>query len=235
MTFEKLQNFLSVPFINRLIKWIRSVDSTIMTNDAKNIFEKFLINIVAPELFNNETPSEFKNHPHLNQKIPTLKHSNQNIIREICRYYIICFLILVHNLLVLDGQNVHLLYHCKSGQDRTGTFYAINQMCLHIFFTKKNDILESINKLNSKSTHMDILNLLINYFSFIDITNKELLEFNLYPSYLITWFSTGVPGLKWSLGKSEYTIIVENRFAYMITPTVNSAVLFEGKSAIRGS
>ena len=226
---------IDLTFINKLKGWIDLIKSDILKIKAKKLFNTFLTDIVAFDLFNNQTPDLFKNHPHLNTKIPTLKHGEQLILREGIRYYLICFLILIHNLLILDGQNVKLLYHCKSGQDRTGTFYAINQMCLHVFFTKKTEILEDINKLDDTTTHTDILNLLIKYFSYIDTNNKTLFEFNLYPSYLITWFSTGVPGLKWSLGKTEKTILVENRFAYMITPNVISAVLLEGKSSIRGS
>ncbi len=65
--------------------------------------------------------------------------------------------------------------------------------------------------------------------------NKNLLQYNLYPSYVITWVSTGIPRLKWQLGKKEFVMNIENKFAYIVTENPTIASEFEGGSGLRGS
>ena len=105
---------IDLTFIDRLKGWISLIKFDILKTRAKELFNTFLTDEVAYDIFNNLTPKHFTNHPHLNAKISTLKHGDQVILRESFRYYVICFLILTHNILVLDGQKVKLFYHCRN-------------------------------------------------------------------------------------------------------------------------
>ena len=126
-----------------------------------------------------------------------------------------------------------LLYHCKSGQDRTGTLYAINQMVITIYLANKKMI---NSEMSNELTLDNIIKILIKYFDINNVSIKNQLQRHLYMSYIITWASTGIPGIKWSLGSSKPLLgSVENKFAYLVTTDVNNARLFEGYSKYRGS
>ncbi len=58
--------------------------------------------------------------------------------------------------------------------------------------------------------------------------NINLLEYYLHQSFLLSWFLTGVPGLKY-----DSDSISENRFAYLITHNKVNAKMFEGYSKLR--
>ena len=73
-------------------------------------------------------------------------------------------------------------------------------------------------------------NVLKKYFDFSSGSNKLIIERHLVTSYLMTWISTGIPGIKWNLGKTG-----ENKFAYMVTRDKKNALIFQGGSMYRGS
>jgi hypothetical protein len=128
-----------------------------------------------------------------------------------------------------------LLYHCKSGQDRTGTFYAINQMVNEVTTERYADIIIDIE--NNNITFVDIYD---KYFSPKPKSETVSIERinNLYTiiykhllfSYYVTLTSTGFPGIKWSLGKST-----ENQFSYLLLRNAEDARAFEGASILRGA
>jgi hypothetical protein len=156
--------------------------------------------------------------------------TNENIRLVMC-----CYISLIFYLLSKDKPDTYiLLYHCKSGQDRTGTFYAINQMVNEITTNKYNEIIKDIE--NDKS----FIDIFYTYYSLLQqintttpyyitsmkstkkycpttfegdknfkIINKDVklcyLKY-LFFSYNITITSTGCPGLKWSLGNKNLPI-----------------------------
>jgi hypothetical protein len=156
--------------------------------------------------------------------------TNENIRLAMC-----CYISLIFFLLSKDKPNTYiLLYHCKSGQDRTGTFYAINQMVNEITQKNYDKIIIDIN--DNKS----FIEIFYKYFSLTQqintttsyyitsmkstkkycpttfeadkdykIINKDVKQCYLkylFFSYNITITSTGCPGLKWSLGNKNLPI-----------------------------
>jgi hypothetical protein len=111
---------------------------------------------------------------------------------------------------------------------------AINQTCNYIFS-------EKISEIKTKLANKDNINSNVAFFRsiletfFRPISNVLFLQYNLYPSYVITWASSGIPGLKWQLGKTEFGMSIENKFAYIVTENVETALALEGGSNLRGS
>jgi hypothetical protein len=123
-----------------------------------------------------------------------------------------------------------LLYHCKSGQDRTGTVFAINQMVNEI--TRKK-YCEIISLIMAGTSFVDIFiqfysltpkdykfseekkicpenpTCELSYKSVESNKNKKVelcyLKFLLF-SYIITITSTGCPGIKWGIFNKEFFI-----------------------------
>jgi hypothetical protein len=242
-------------YLNRLTEWITNTrDDTYAP--VKVLLIKFLNKIFAHDIKTNTNYTTYK-----------------SLNREEFRYYMFCFISIIHLYLnEISPDTFVLAYHCKSGQDRTGTFYAINQMCSNVFYTKQ--ILLEITKIaKAKIADPEIAffdQILIKHFGpkndnisivptvptvssitsvsginksmqsvksvesvesdLVKFNNIDLLEYYLYHSFLITWLSTGFPGLKWNLGAKT-----ENKFAYLITQNVSNAKMFEGYSQKRGS
>ena len=169
---------------------------------------------------------------------------NENI-----RLVMFCYISLIFYIFSrekIGGKEYILLYHCKSGQDRTGTFYAINQMVNEITTKHYPKIIEDINS----KTYIDFIEIFKKYYSLTieinstdkinstDIINKEVeecyLKYLLF-SYNITLTSTGCPGLKWSLAHKTLGTYIHNRFPYLLLKDPYSVILFEGASSMRGS
>jgi len=196
---------------------------------------RYVEDILSMDIVGNAT-----NPAYINQFTETFRtfKTDERMHRDVTRYYTICFISLVHHLLSLKGIDIVLLYHCKSGQDRTGTFYAINQMCNYIIASNHDDI---INKIKGSTTTADfITNVMKGSFNFMNPEIRKASKYALYVSYIITWISTGVPGIKWGLGSSHIGVgDTENKFSYMVTDNSSSDIAntknFEGGSSLRGS
>ena len=177
----------------------------------------------------------------------TVDKANVQMSKEVCRLIMFCYISLIMYLLSIhDATHEYiLLYHCKSGQDRTGTFYAINQMVNEVTTERYTEIIIDIDKINndgfSNYTFVDIYD---KYFSpkpktkiETEIETKRI--DNLYNiifkhllfSYYVNLTSTGFPGIKWSLGQSTS----ENRFSYLLLRNAEDARAFEGASMLRGA
>ena len=221
-------------YLNRLTEWISNTRDDKYA-PAKVLLIKFLNNIFAHDIKTNTNYATYK----------------KSLTREEFRYYMFCFISIIHLYLnEISPDTFVIAYHCKSGQDRTGTFYAINQMCNNVFYTKQ--ILSAIKNIaKSKIADPEIAffdEILINYFApknnniipknnntiaesdLVKFNNIDLLEYYLYHSFLITWLSTALPGIKWNLGSKT-----ENKFAYLITQDEKMAKMVEGYSQKRGS
>lgn len=154
------------------------------------------------------------------------------------RYIMFCYLsLLVAFVNIIDPENpLDLYYHCKSGQDRTGTFYAINQTVNMILKDRYDEIVKSI-------LEDGVMKTILRYFCpFYDTRDRgELHRFydytykHLSVSYLIAWASTGVPGIKWAIGKKMGLVHLENYFAYLLLEKAEDAKLFDGLSPLRSS
>ncbi len=151
-----------------------------------------------------------------------------------------CYVSLVFYLLSKGKPNEFmLLYHCKSGQDRTGTFFAINQMVNQITTEHYGDI---ITKILAGTSFVDL------FFEYYSLTKKiknvpeelkfcpenpkQILQKNtnedskintkvelcylryLLFSYLMTITSTGIPGIKWGLTNTNLPMKLFNKRKY---------------------
>jgi hypothetical protein len=242
----------------------------IYNNTQNKYIKKLLINFLE-SVFKEEIKTN-KN-PDLLNKNKEISVYGPDMQREICRYYMFCFISLVFLLLnesATTNDEFILAYHCKSGQDRTGTFFAINQMCNMTYYKNKKEIIEKITEINNQQTDDNLKcvaffdNILVRYFKpnspdnivkskseesksnsestpdiqkspTVPTENVKKLEFFLYIAFLITWLSTGIPGIKWSLNSKKKKLSFENRFAYLITRNYDIAKMFEGYSKLRGS
>ena len=154
----------------------------------------------------------------------------EDLTNENIRLVMFCYISLIFYILSKNNPKEYiLLYHCKSGQDRTGTFMAVNQMVNEITKNNYDNIISKIVDEKEKKAFIDIF---IEFYSltpteyiekdiikkyekkFCPITPKNNLGSlnekinknvelcylqNLLFSYIITITSTGCPGLKWSL------------------------------------
>lgn len=245
-------------YLKRLTEWITNTSDD-KYGSTKVLLIKFLNNIFAHDIKTNTNYSTYK----------------KSLSREEFRYYMFCFISIIHLYLnEISPDTFVIAYHCKSGQDRTGTFYAINQMCNNVFYTKqilsKIKNIANITKAKMAESDSEIAffdEILITYFApkndnisivptvpkvssitsvsginklvksdksdksdLVKFNNIDILEYYLYHSFLITWLSTALPGIKWNLGAKT-----ENKFAYLITQNVYNAKMFEGFSQKRGS
>jgi hypothetical protein len=187
-----------------------------------------------------------------------------DLTKENIRLVMFCYISLIFYFLSRENPDQYiLLYHCKSGQDRTGTFYAINQMVNEITTKYYSDIVNAIN------FNINFLDIFRRFYSLIrtpykdkemskneycydnleeqqkKITDKKKTDINkevescylkyLLYSYNITLTSTGCPGLKWGLGSKKAGISLSNNFPYLLLTEPYLAILFEGASSMRGS
>ena len=224
----KLPN--SQVFFKRLEGWINELT---LDSEIKKCLIKYLNEIIKIDLSENKSPREIEKN--ISKDMVQTVSKQKSIKRELVRYYTLCFFCLLQNIFIHFGKiSIILAYHCKSGQDRTGTMCAINQTCNYIFSTKFSEI-------KTKLENRDNINSNINFFRsifetfFRPMNIISFLQYNLYPSYVITWASTGIPGLKWQLGKTEFGVSIENKFAYILTENVETALVLEGGSNLRGS
>lgn len=220
-------------FRSRFSEWIRSISNfgNFLATMFNNLFGEEIRLNVTPQTLQNILNAEFRDR----LTSFNVKGSIINVVRELARYYSICFISLIQNLLSLT-KNITIAYHCKSGQDRTGTFYAINQMVTHIFNKRKEEILADLTIL-SGCTGPECLKRFMLFMKkyFDNVNNVELLRQHLFMAYVITWLSTGIGGIKWSLGKKEAFISIENKFSYLMTRNPEEAKYLEGNSMYRGS
>ena len=157
-------------------------------------------------------------------------------MRQVCMIFI--------SLIQIHLNTFTLAYHCKSGQDRTGLFY-ITQQCVHQTYVNSN-LQEEFNKLNSGK---DILDFIQKHFNYLLNANKDKkcnkerkkqycgsrpIDHHIYVSYLITFLSTGLGGIKTSLCSKKYGILVENPIPYLILP-LYLLYISVGASKHRGS
>jgi hypothetical protein len=94
----------------------------------------------------------------------------EDLTNENIRLVMFCYISLIFYILSKNNRNKYiLLYHCKSGQDRTGTFNAINQMVNEI--TKKEGNYQQIIELiNNKTSFIDI------FIQFYSLTPTEYIK-----------------------------------------------------------
>lgn len=171
----------------------------------------------------------------------------EDLTNEHIRLVMFCYISLIFYILSKNNPNEYiLLYHCKSGQDRTGTFYAINQMVNQITTQHYDTIVCQIMAGNS---FIDI------FYEFYSLTkenkpipqekkycppnpkevlienikdqniNKDVelcyLRFLLF-SYMMTITSTGVPGLKWGLTNTQFGIRLVDKRKYDTNSSVDN-------------
>lgn len=256
-------------YLYKLKQWCELVE----TESTPSIATKALLQLLQfwpnfeTNIVENKIPDELKKYCN-SITTHTFKNDNDNLPNEVCRLIMVCYISLIVYLLNISNcQNYEyiLMYHCKSGQDRTGTFYAVNQMVNEITDKYYNFIIKSIYNGNSFEKIYDI------FYNMKCTLDKVLLSKELYESiirhmlfsYLVTYTSAGVPGIKWHLGKkheqSPYRlgfnmfksiissvipdnitkfltmIHSENRFPYLLFETPEIAKLFEGCSSLRGA
>lgn len=252
---EGLRGLISNPtenamkiFEDRFESWIRNIPHV-------GIFlSKIYKNTFAPEMKTNDVPKNLNTILTENfadrLMLTNVNGANKQLVREFARYYVTCFLCLIQNILS-DTSNIILAYHCKSGMDRTGTFYAINQMVTSVYNTNKYQIMRELKSLatsqaaNSYNCNLECERLFMTQVMrkyFDNVLNAELLQKHMYMAYLVTWLSTGIPGIKWSLGKSAMGFSLENGFSYLVSNNANISELntsntkiLEGLSSFRGS
>jgi hypothetical protein len=99
---------------------------------------------------NNEIPASLKEYCD-NVKADTLTEKKAQLPNEVCRLIMFCYIsLIIYVLNIEDNEHEYvLMYHCKSGQDRTGTFYAINQMVNEITNTYYSEIVDKISQMTT--------------------------------------------------------------------------------------
>jgi hypothetical protein len=206
--------------------------SNVKNNDTNELKEKLAIKkfVIKEKIVNDELTMEqfikdFKKYSPCEEDL-----TNENIRLVMC-----CYISLIFFLLSKDKPNTYiLLYHCKSGQDRTGTFYAINQMVNEITQNNYDKIIIDINnnktfieifykyysltqQINTRTSYyITSMKSTKKYCPTIFEADKDYKIINeyvkkcylkyLFFSYNITITSTGCPGLKWSLGNKNLPI-----------------------------
>jgi hypothetical protein len=266
-------------YFERLDSWLIGYEVLERLRNNDNFFDKLKENVLYnfssdPELvrklslqrfvltkkFEGEDVDPEKLKDLMGEYSPCLEDvSNENI-----RLVMFCYVSLIFYILSVNNPNEYiLLYHCKSGQDRTGTVFAINQMVNEITREKYGEIIALI---MAGTSFVDI------FIEFYSLTPKDYkiskekkicpknpkselqinkkvelcyLRFLLF-SYIITITSTGCPGIKWGIFNKESIIklfdkrtydtgsSVGNRFPFLL---LNSTYvqLFIGASVMRGS
>jgi len=194
---------------------------------------KGFYDLFSKSIIENEIPADLE----FDKRIINAYGQEVNVSKEDCRLMMFCYLFVVLYLLFQDLSSEYvLLYHCKSGQDRTGIVFAINQMINEIMkkyyvktrnSNKKIDFKEDLQEMNFQDF----------YKKYFDTTTSVIKDeiYMLYAkylsfSYVITMTSTGFPGLKISLKKNT-----ANNFPYLMLKDPREASSFEGASECRKS
>lgn len=159
-TLKKLKE--TNDFFNKFKKNVLDNDSSDEDLIKELSIQKFVLKKQISDTTNIESLNTFLNDTNIVKYIPC----QENLTNENIRLVMLCYISLIFYILSKESQESTgstepkieyiLLYHCKSGQDRTGTFYAINQM---------------INEITNKH-YIDIVNDITNDFSFIKIFKK---------------------------------------------------------------
>jgi hypothetical protein len=237
-------------YFERLDSWLFEDKSIVLQKlrNNDNFFDKFRENVLDnfssdPELvrklslqrfvltkedeeniLNEENPDKTKLNDFMTKYSPCLEDvTNENI-----RLVMFCYISLIFYILSINNPNKYiLLYHCKSGQDRTGTVFAINQMVNEI---TKDNYEKITSQIMTGTSFVDIfiqfysltpnhykiskdkkfcptvpINELIyksvdsNINKFVELCYLRYLLF----SYIITITSTGCPGMKWGIYNKE--------------------------------
>ena len=207
--------------LDELIKTITQKNNS-NTNLLKKLYESF-IEYFKYNIYQNDIPPDLK-------EIVKLEKDGFNLSNENCRLIMFVFISLIFYMIsVIEKDKYVLLYHCKSGQDRTGTLYALNQMVNEITTKNFGNISDDIKKSNNLNFVTDIYK---KYYS--PFTNEEIYtsyaKFLLF-SYNLTYIGSAFPGLKWSLDSEKFS----NKFPYLMLKTIEDAKKFDGASSCRGS
>jgi hypothetical protein len=134
-------------YLNKLMQWCEQVSSKSDKYDSLifllQFWPAFKTNVIKNEIHNSL--QEFCNRVMTN----TFKREQDTMPNEVCRLIMFCYIsLIVYVLNVNDNEYEYvLMYHCKSGQDRTGTFYAINQMVNEITRTYYDEIMLKMKQL----------------------------------------------------------------------------------------
>lgn len=250
---ENLRQKLKAYF-ERLDSWLIGNEVLEKLRNNGSFFEKFKKNVLDnfssdPELVSKLSLQRFvlqKKFEGENVDTELLKDSMaeyspclEDVTNESIRLVMFCYISLIFYILSISNPDEYiLLYHCKSGQDRTGTVFAINQMVNEITSEKYCEIIALI---MAGTSFVDIF---IQFYSLtpkdykfseekkvcpenptcelsyksLDINiNKdvELCYFRyLLFSYIITITSTGCPGIKWGIFNKEFFIKAFDKRTY---------------------
>jgi hypothetical protein len=226
----KALEILKDNFLEKLKNYVTDKDNTDPELLQKLKIRKFVL-IKKPKDITELTSFE--------DNMKTFSPCEEDLTNEHIGLVMFCYISLVFYLLS-KGKPCEfiLLYHCKSGQDRTGTFFAINQMVNQIT-TEKYDAI--VQKILYGTSFLDI------FFEYYSLTKKiepipselkfcpeelkcllqsktvdskintkvELcyLRYLLF-SYLMTTTSTGIPGIKWGLTNTNSLMRLYNKRKY---------------------
>lgn len=225
------QNFSKLDTLIDNISANRNNNSRNTRRALKILYESFK-DFFKNNIIENKIPAGIFNNVKITKQ--SVLGANTDMSNENCRLIMFVFISLIFYLIsLLENEKYILLYHCKSGQDRTGTLYSINQMVNERTSQKFVNIIGTINSKNNN------LNFIKDIYDTFYSPNSDI--FTLYArfllfSYNVAYVSSGFPGLKWNLGGKKMLIgPVENKFPYLMLKNVNDAVAFEGASACRKS
>jgi protein tyrosine/serine phosphatase len=260
-------------YFERLDSWLFEDKSIVLQKlrNNDNFFDKFRENVLDnfssdPELvrklslqrfvltkedeeniLNEENPDETIKNDFMTKYSPCLEDvTNENI-----RLVMFCYISLIFYILSINNPNKYiLLYHCKSGQDRTGTVFAINQMVNEI---TKNNYEEIIKLINEGTSFVDIFikfySLTPNHYKIskdkkfcptdpisellhksVDSNINKVVELcylrYLLFSYIITITSTGCPGMKWGIYNKESKLKLVDKRTYDTDSSVGNRFPF---------
>jgi len=226
-----------------LNKWLEEYPILKNLRDNGNFFEIFKKNVLENDSSDKTLLEKLSIRRFVLKEEKSLKKSTDNIenfspcledlTNENIRLVMFCYISLIFYFLSKNKPDEYiLLYHCKSGQDRTGTFYAINQMVNTITTEKIKEITAYI--IDLKKSFIDIF---IDFYSLTpseyynsnEDKEKKICKFEPSPkvylegrmkninknvelyylkyllfSYIITTTSTGCPGFKWGLTNTQF-------------------------------
>ncbi len=207
--------------------------------DKDNLDPKLLEQLKIRKFVLRKKPKEQTQLLNFNDNMKQFSPCEEDLTNEHIGLVMFCYVSLIFYILSKSKPSEFiLLYHCKSGQDRTGTFFAINQMVNQITTEHYVDI---VKKILSGTSFVDI------FFEYYSLTKKiipippelkfcpddpsRILHENtrddkinkevelcylryLSFSYMITLTSTGIPGIKWGLTKTSLAMRPFNRRKY---------------------
>ena len=196
---DKKLSFQLSEFFSKLEKWIDGSNNEALKILKSDFFNKFRKNVLDNDSSDKDLIKELSiqkfvlkkeingsiNLNSLNSLNDFLNNENimnyipcqENLTNENIRLVMLCYISLIYYILSRESKkskepNIEyiLLYHCKSGQDRTGTFYAINQMINEITTNHYNNIVTDITKSEHKLSFIQIFK---KYYSLIKSESTE--------------------------------------------------------------